>query len=353
MAFLSISNVAVRGVSACVPRIIDDNRHYHLEEEEKRKMIASLGVTQKRITTHEVCSSDLCHKAAETLIRELQWDKEEIDCLVFVSQTTDYILPATSCILQERIGLKEECLTLDISLGCSGWIYGLSTISSLVASGKGNIKKALLLVGDTVSKITSKTDKSLWPLIGDAGTATAIEYSSDIANTIKFHLATDGSGANAIVIKDGGYRNPVTPVSFEVNETEKGIKKSNLDVALNGMDVFSFAITQAPKSIKKLIDNFGIEKESIDYFTFHQANYFLNEKIRKKLRLEPEKVPYSIENFGNTSGASIPLTMVTELNKKMRNEILNHICCGFGVGLSWGSVYFSTNKIVCPELIDY
>jgi len=353
MAFLDIPNIKVSGISACVPNHKDENSSYPLEKDDRQKLISSIGVEKKRISDKNVCSSDLCFKAADILLKELKWDTEDIDCLVFVSQTPDYILPATSCILQERLGLKIECLTFDISLGCSGWIYGLSTISSIVFSGQGNIKKALLLVGDTISKMSSQLDKSTWPLFGDAGTATAIEYSTNNEDRIKFHLATDGSGANAINIKDGGYRNIFSAESLQINEFGDGIKRTNLELDLNGMDVFSFAISQAPKSVATLIERFGLKKESIDYFTFHQANLFLNEKVRKKLKLEQEKVPYSLSNFGNTSGASIPLTMVTELNESLRNKKLNHICCGFGVGLSWGSVYFSTNKIVCPDFIEY
>ncbi|MGV8093734.1 MAG: ketoacyl-ACP synthase III [Mangrovibacterium sp.] len=281
MAFLNVPDVVIRGISACVPKKIDENKDYPIGEEDKIKLISSIGVERKRIVDDNTCASDLCYKAAEKLIEELKWKKNEIDCLIFVTQTPDYFLPATSCILQHKLGLKEESYTLDISLGCSGWVYGLSTISSLLFAGKGGIRKALLLVGDTTSKFSSKEDKSTWPLFGDAGTATALEYS--IGGCFKFHLATDGEGAEAIIIKDGGYRNGICEDSLRISDDENGNRRTNLNLFLDGMSVFSFAISKAPQSINFLLDKFGILQDSIDYYLFHQANLFLNEKVRKKL----------------------------------------------------------------------
>ena len=352
MAFIHVSDVVLKGISACVPSQVDENDKYPLDYDSRTKLISSIGVERKRITEKTVCSSDLCYEAAQKLIQELNWDREDIDCLIFVSQTPDYYFPATSCILQQRLGLTTECYTQDVLLGCSGYVYGLSTISSLISSGRGSFKKALLLVGDTPSKFSSKADKSTWPLFGDAGSATALEYSSG-AEGFKFHLATDGEGADAIMIRDGGYRNQISSESLSLKEYESGIKRSNLDVSLDGMSVFSFAISKAPQTVNKLLEHFEIEKDSVDFFTFHQANMFLNEKIRKKLKLDSEKVPYSLKNFGNTSCASIPLTMVTEINDQLKSKKLNHVGCAFGVGLSWGSVSFQTDHIVCPKLIEY
>lgn len=352
MAFLNIPNVAISGISACVPRRIDENDNYPLSEKEKINLISSIGVERKRIANDVTCSSDLCFKAAETLIGELHWDKSEIDCLIFVSQTPDYILPATACILQHRLELSTECLAQDVSLGCSGWIYGMSTISSLILAGGGSLRKALLLVGDTISKVSSPEDKSTRPLFGDAGTATALEYIAG-SEGFKFYLATDGESANAIIVKDGGYRNAISPASSVVKQFEDGIRRNDMQLYLDGMAVFSFAISKGPQSVNKLLEYFNIEKDSIDYFIFHQANQFLNEKIRKKLKLEPAKVPYSLKNFGNTSGAAIPLTMVSELRTVLKSRKLNHLGCAFGVGFSWGCIYFTTGQIVCPELIEY
>ena len=250
--------------------------------------------------------------------------------------------------LQHSLGLKQDCYTLDISLGCSGWIYGLSTISSLLSSS--GLKKGLLLVGDTISKICSSEDKSTYPLFGDAGTATVVELS--LNSSLKFHTSSNGEGYNAIIVPEGGYRNKVTQDSLISNAIEEGICRSKLQLILDGMDVFLFGISQDPESVDYLISNFGIDKDTVDFFTFHQANKFMNEKIRKKLKLPAEKVPYSLKDFGNTSSASIPLTMVIEMKNELKTKTLNHIACGFGVGLSWGSVYFNTDKITVSTLIE-
>jgi 3-oxoacyl-[acyl-carrier-protein] synthase-3 len=231
------------------------------------------------------------------------------------------------------------------------WVYGLSVISSLLSHG--GMKKGLLLAGDTILKFCSETDKSTYPLFGDAGTVTALEYTGNTDDHIDFTFNSDGDGSEVIMIKDGGFRNPVSEKSFVKETISEGIERSDLDLILDGMDVFSFGISKAPESVKNLTSHFSIELDSVDYFTFHQANKFMNEKIRKKLKLPENKVPYSLRDFGNTSCATIPLTLVTQLCKELIDKRLSHVACGFGVGLSWGSCYFTTDKIVCPELIEF
>ena len=350
MSFLHIPSVSLKGVSACVPKNILENSGYPgFTAGEAEKFMVTTGVERRRISDPDVCTSDLCFHAAERLIQDLGWAKEDIDCLIFVTQTPDYILPATSCLLQMRLGLKEELFVLDISLGCSGWIYGLQVMASLLSHGQ--MKKGLLLVGDTTLKPCSPEDKSTYPLFGDAGTATALEFDEN-AEGFKFHSAVDGSGFEAIIIPDGGYRNEVNADSFKMEEIEPGIRRNKLHTILDGMNVFSFGISKGPESIKLLLSKFEIEPEHVDYFIFHQANLFMNEKIRKKLKLPVEKVPYSLKNFGNTSSATIPLTLCTELGSKLSKDKYNIIGCGFGVGLSWGSVYFEADKIICSDLIE-
>ncbi|MDR0864341.1 MAG: ketoacyl-ACP synthase III [Candidatus Symbiothrix sp.] len=350
MALFSIKNVEIKGIACCVPSKEEKNSDISfLSKEEKEKLIASTGIENRRISTKAICSSDLCVAAAEKLIKDIQWNKDEIEVLIFVTQTPDYILPATSCILQDRLGLKESCYTLDISLGCSGWVYGLSTLASLLSAT--GMKKSILLAGDTVSKLCSDSDKSSFPLFGDAGTATAIEFREG-AKGFHFHTGSDGSGFETIIVPDGGYRNTANRDSFKEEEISDGIKRSKLNLILEGMDIFTFGISKAPESVNKLIEHFSLDKEKIDYFVFHQANLFMNEKIRKKLKLPEEKVPYSLRNFGNTSSATIPLTIVTELKNNLINFKKEIIACGFGVGLSWGSVYLIADNIVCSDLLE-
>lgn len=352
MAYQEIKNVSIRGISACVPKYREDNKNLELFQtgEEVKKFIDATGVEFRHLVkNYGICTSDLCHAAALQLLSELNWRPEEIDCLIFVTQTADYILPSTACILQDRLGLSTDCYAIEISLGCSGWVYGLSVIASLITGN--TMKKGLLLVGDTTSITKSPKDKSTYPLFGDAGTATAVEF-SEFTESLKFHFGTDGKGFEAIMIPDGGFRNFFNENSFKEEESEPGIIRHRLHSILNGPAVFTFGISKAPKSVNSIIDHFKISREEIDYFIFHQANLFMNEKIRSKLNIEPSKVPYSLAEFGNTSSASIPLTIVTQLRSELTSHKRKILSCAFGVGLSWASVFLEISKITIPKIIE-
>lgn len=351
MAFLKVDNVAICGIAACVPKNIERNSESPLfaDEKERQNLIESTGIEEKRVAPDGCCSSDLCFSAAEKLVADLQWNKEEIDALVFVSQTPDYILPATACILQNRLGLKKECLAFDISLGCSGWVYGMTVLASLLATG--GLRKALLLCGDLTTRQNCFKDKTSYPLFGDAGTATALQYEEG-AEGFRVHLATDGAGADTIIIPDGGYRHPTTKDSLEFEDLGGGKVMTRLHSRLDGMSVFSFAISKAPRSVKGLCEHFNINIDDVDCFPFHQANMFLNETIRKKLSIPAEKMPYCMSKFGNTSCASLPLTLVVTRRAELQTKPMTILGCAFGVGLSWGSIYFKTNRIIIPELVE-
>lgn len=348
MAFLEFKNVRIAGISAGVPKFVASNLH-PLENDgissdySPEAFVEATGVLERHVS-NTLTTSDLCLEAAEKLIADLGWGKKEIEALVFVSQTADYVLPATACILQNRLGLSRECYAEDIALGCSGWVYGLSNVASLVATG--SIKKALLLAGDAKKRAKGSLD----PLFGHAGTATAIEYAEGESG-FKFHFGTDGSGYDAIIMPDGGSRNQVSMKSFELQEVE-GKQMHRLQTHMKGMDVFSFGITTAPKSVKKLAEHFGFNYIDADYVIFHQANMKMNNQIVKKLKLDPEKVPSCMYKFGNTSSASIPLTIVTQLKDKFETKPTNFLCCGFGVGLSWGTLAFKSKKMIVSELVE-
>lgn len=349
MAFLDFNHISIRGISACVPRNIEYTDNIYMKWGGFEQFLSTTGIERRHKAPQDICSSDLCIHSAERLIADLHWDKRDIDVIIYVTQTPDYILPATSTIIQEKLGLNESCYALDISLGCSGWVYALSVMAALMQNG--TIKKGLLLAGDTILKFCSPHDKSTYPLFGDAGTATALEY--DYLNNVpmKFCMNSDGKGYEAIIIRDGGYRNPVSKNSFIEKVYGDGIVRNKVNLELDGMNVFSFGLSKAPQVIDELIKHFSLKKDEIDFFTFHQANLFMNEKIRKKMKLAVAKVPYSLKNFGNTSCASIPLTLVTQIKDELQTRYLKHIGCGFGVGLSWGAVYFETNSIVCSDLV--
>lgn len=346
MAFLSIDNVRIAGVSAAVPTKVEQVADLPIfSAEGSRKFSDSTGVSSRHVSD-KLLSSDLCVAAAEKALTDLGWEKSSVDALVVVTQTPDYHRPSNGPLIQDRLGLSKDCAALCISFGCSGWVYGMSTAAGLINSG---CKRVLLCCGEGVQAY-NKNDKSTYPLFGSAGTCTALEYDTSVA-PIQFHLATDGSGWNAISIPDGGYRNPPTEASFKLEEFEGGIRRTRINVALNGMDVFSFGISRPPKSIKALAEHFGIDLAQIDYLLLHQANMFLNEKVAKKVGVPHEKVPHNIEEFGNSSSATLPLLMVTRLKTELEARPHKCVGCAFGVGLSWGSIYFETDKPVVSDLV--
>lgn len=345
MAFLRIENVRIVGVSTAVPKNVQSNLEAQNSEGvsyDANDFIATTGVKERRINKN-IHTSDLCVASAEKLIKDLNWEKSEIDALILVTQTGDYIIPSTACILQDRIGLEETCYCADLGLGCSGWVYGLSYVASLMQTG--NIKKALLLAGDTG---IYNPDSDL--LFGSAGTATALEYTT-AADTMFFNMGTDGSGYDAIIIPDGGSKNPFTLESLKI-KTVDGHAYNSLQTQMKGMDIFSFGITKAPKTIKSLAKNYDFNLEDVDYLVLHQANKMMNDMIVKKLKFNPQNAPLSLDEFGNTSCASIPVTLTTRLYNPLSTSKVSILACGFGVGLSWGAVFFKTDKIMVSKLIE-
>lgn len=350
MAFLEIKNVRIAGIAACVPAHVEDNLSIPVfHEGEAERVIAQTGIKQKHtVVDNSTLASDMALAAAEKLLNEMKWDKATIEALCFVSLSHDYPEPPTACILQDRLGLPEDCMTIDINQGCSGWVNGLSVLSTMVSTG--NIKRALLLNGDTSSLLCSPYDKESRPLFGDGSAATALEY-DETAGEIYFNFGTRGSDFKAILTKFGGLRYPITEDALKYKEYGENIVRRDKDSTMDGMSVFAFGMNTAPKSVSSLCEKYNINLEGIDYFLMHQANMYMNEKIRKKLKVPAEKTPYSMGEYGNTSSASIPLTIVTQLHEKMEQEKLKIMAVAFGVGLAWGSIYFETQGIVCPEIV--
>ena len=333
-----------------MPKLEVSNWNYaNINEQERKLLIKTTGVEKRKMVGNSgITTTDLCKEAAEKLLAETTTPKDEIQILVFVSQTPDYFLPASSILLQNRLGLPKTCMAFDINLGCSGYVYGLSVISSIMSVGK--LKKGLLLCGDISSAGPPEEDKSVYPLFGDAGTATLLEY-DEKAERMYFSNQSDGSGYEAIIVREGGMRKPFTVDSFTMHEKEKGISRASRNLELNGMAVFNFSVTEVPKNINEFFQLTGTTPDSYDYFVMHQANLLMTETIRKKLKFPPEKIPYSISKYGNTSSASIPLTIVSELREKVADEV-SWLLSGFGVGLSWATVSLKTKGLICPEVIE-
>lgn len=346
----SISGIQLSGLAVSVPsRKVSNHDYPFATEKEKDLFIKTTGIENRRVAPEGLTASDLCFEAAERLLNKIGLNKNEIGVLLFVTQTPDWIIPPSSIRLQHRLGLQKSCIALDINLGCSGYVYGLSVISSLMKST--GAKKGLLLVGDVSSSVVSEKDKSTSPIFSDAGSATVLEV-CDNGNKMHFSLHNDGTGYDAIIIPDGGMKSKFSLASVDYKKISEGIERNKMHLIMNGVDVFNFSLREVAPDAKQLLQYCGKQTDNVDYFIFHQANLLMNEAIRKKLALAPEKVPYSLKDFGNTSSASIPVTLVTQLAEKLKNEKLSLLLAGFGVGLSWGTTVLETDEITCLPLIE-
>ncbi len=349
MALFEILSVRIDGIAACVPALVREygDVSHLLDEKQYAQFAKATGVEVARKASAGITTSDHCFAASERLLQDMDIPKDEIDLLVFVSQSPDYIIPMTSCLLQDRLGLSSRCVAFDVTSGCSGYVQGLSIAASMLSGGR--LRRALLLSGDANLAQLSKNDKTTWPLFGAAGSATLLSFDPQ-ASPLFFEQGTDGSGAEAIMIRDGGARHPVTEESLREVRIAEGVARKNTQVAMNGEEVFSFAISEVPDSVERLYGHFGLNMENTDYFVFHQANKMILETIANILDIPVGKVPMSLKNFGNTSSASIPLTIVTELGGISKPSAM--CFCGFGVGLSWASCYFETERIWCSPLVE-
>jgi len=329
-----ISNIDIKAITAYLPQkelnLLNFATLYG--ENEVINIINTTGVEKVRVSAQNETSADMCYEAASHLINKEEIDKTDIDGLVFVSQTPDYILPATSIILQNRLGLSTETICQDIRYGCSGYIYGLLQASLWINSGL--CKNVLVLAGDTTSKMTNENDKSLKMVFGDCGTATLISKGK---NDIAFSLRSDGSKFDRLIIPAGGFRNPISEKTRIVKFDEDKNGRSEEDLFMDGLAIFNFAINNVHIDINSLIEFVEWEKDDVNVFALHQANKFMVNFITKKLKVSSDKVPQNVLNYGNTGPASIPLLLCDKFSTD-NLSLEKVIFSGFGVGLSWGSI---------------
>ncbi|MGE6211959.1 ketoacyl-ACP synthase III [Comamonas aquatica] len=345
MALSTLHNVRFAGMASCVPRRVVSNLEDcpPAQRSERERLVRNIGIQTRRLCPDWQCFSDLALVATEKLLQDLQWQREEIDALIVITQSPDYLIPSTAIILQDRLGLPHSTIAFDVNLGCSGYPFGLHLLGSMVSAG--GVKKALLLVGD---KSGSYDD----PLFSDAATATALQFDAD-APPMFFDLNSDGSGHKAIFKPVGGHREP-----FELHHgipirAEDGtIDSWPGDLVLDGPAVLSFSTQRIPPAVLRTLEYAAVEKEAIDYFVFHQANRMINETIRKKLALPVEKVPSTLADYGNTSGATLPLTMTARLHETLAAGRHKLLLSGFGIGLSWGTCILDVENAVFPAIIE-
>lgn len=351
MPLLKFKNIGILALAAAVPAHIIDNKAAGtaMGITNMDEVIYKIGIRERRMASSDTCASDLCFAAAEQMIADNQIDRSEIDLLIFISQTPDYRMPATAVTLQHRLGLSASTMAFDINLGCSAFVYGLTVVYALMQ--QSGIRNALLLDGETRTKAYSQKDRKTAFLFGDGGVAALIGRDENFGESF-FSLNSDGSRADLIMTKAGGYRMPSSPETvIETVIDDEGNIRSLEHGQMNGPDVFNFVIREIPKDIKRIYEYAGIDTDMIDYFVFHQANSYINGYLLKKLKLDPNKVPISIEKFGNTSSVSIPLTIATQLKDTLQDH-KKLLLCGFGVGLSWATAVLNTVDCKVSELVE-
>ncbi len=326
--YSNLHDIRVIGLAAAVPG--QWKSVYDISDEDEavlRKFVKTTGVEGRYSANPNQCTSDFCCAAAERILDEKGIDRGEIGVLVFVTQTSDYPIPATACVLQHRLGLDKSCIAFDVNLGCSGYTYGLTVLSSLLMCTQ--CRYGLLLAGDTSAREKSrinpeKVGHSAQLLFGDSGTATLVEKTAAAPILVSSH--TDGAGYKAIIKPYGGFRNPDRP------EGERP------GTRMDEIAVFNFATSEAADQITAYMEAEGKTPEDYDCLVLHQANLMIMKRIGKKTGFPPEKVPVSLGRFGNTSSSSIPITLVHAYGDLREERVINALCCGFGIGLSWSTV---------------
>lgn len=351
MAFLKFNGVGITALAGAVPNTVVENYKYtqFFPEDQVREIVDKVGIFERRFADANTCSSDLCFAAAEKLFEDNDIDRSEIDLLVFISQTPDFRMPATSILLQHRLGLPSTTIAFDVNLGCSGFLYGLSIVYSFME--RSGLKKALLLDGETRSKVYSPKDRRSAFLFGDGGIAALIERNEKFGESY-FSLNSDGSRGDLIKINGGGYRMPSSEETLRERVVDEyGNIRNEEQGYMNGGDVFNFVIREIPRDIKKTLEWSGVDIQSLDYYIFHQANNFINSYLAKKLKLDAEKIPSTIAKYGNTSSVSAPLTIVDALQDKLQGK-KSVLLSAFGVGMTWATAIMSFEDCKISDIVE-
>ena len=343
-----IRNSKITAVATVVPetekRLVDDKTLYGGNEKQLRRVMKSSGFDKRRIAGANTTTADLCQQAAEILFTETKENKSEINAVIFITQTPDYPMPATACLLAHKLGLSHNIAAFDVNQGCAGFVYGLWIGSSLLSVA---CRKVLLLVGDTPSKYTDMFKDGSAPIFGDAGTATLLEYDENV-EPMYFNIGTDGSNFDAIIAENGGFRNP--PAQDKCYEDGTFAYSAKMD----GMRVMEFTLSQVPVSIAKVLTASDTDKSEIDWFVMHQANKIILQNIAIAADLEMSKVPMeTLSKYGNQSSASIPCTLCDCLRDKLAVGTHKLLFSGFGIGLCWVSCVTKVTNLYCSSVHTY
>lgn len=300
------------------------------------KILEKTGIRERHIAADDQTAGDMAYEAARHLFAQGHITAQDVDFIILCTQAPDYVLPTTACLLQDRLGISRQAGALDINLGCSGFVYGLSLAKGLIETGSARC--VLLLTADTYSKYIHPMDKSVRTLFGDAAAATAVVATNDSEEAIgPFVFGTDGAGANNLIVETGMYRIPKTSDTSVELIDESGNVRSRDNLYMNGAEVMAFSLKEVPKAADALLQKAGITKEDIDLFILHQANKFMLEALRKKLKVPEEKLPITMDDCGNTVSSTIPITLFKLIRE---GRIINGqrlVLVGFGVGYSWAA----------------
>lgn len=343
MLLSEFKDISVRGISSAVPDMPIDVLSFKntFSEEGIVEFSKMTGVKSIHRAKPSQTASDLGYIAASDVIEKTGGDPGKIGILIFVTQKPDVRVPSTAFILHNRLGLSKDCICFDLNLACSGFMFGLHTALSMLQSS--DAEQALVLTGDTSVRTFSPLDRTVYLLFGDAGTATLLQKDKG-ADPIFIGMRTDGSRFKSIITPSGAYRNMDAPL--ERTEWGDGIMRSDYDTHMKGMDVFGFSITDVPKLLKDFLNELGKTSEDYDCFAMHQANMYILKQLSRKLKIPADKLPVSIDRFGNTSSNSVPLTLSDRFGS-VQGEQVKTLMSGFGAGLSLAcaEVNLLTNNI--------
>ncbi len=299
------------------------------------KILEKTGISERRIASEHQTAGDMAYEAARNLFLQGQISVLDVDFIILCTQAPDYVLPTTACVLQDRLGVSRQAGALDINLGCSGFVYGLSLAKGLIETGAARC--VLLLTADTYSKYIHPLDKSVRTLFGDAAAATAIVASEGEEAIGPFVFGTDGAGAKNLIVEAGMYRMPVSCDTSIEKTDDYGNVRSRENLYMNGADVMAFSLKEVPKASDALLQKAGKSKEDIDFFVLHQANKFMLEALRKKLKVPQEKLPITMDDCGNTVSSTIPIALFKLIRQGMLTNGQRLMLVGFGVGYSWAA----------------
>lgn len=341
MAFFSFKNIRVAGVACAVPTNEVKTETYKplFGDEEVEKFMEMTGVrASHRTSEHQTCS-DLGYRAASELLAKKQIDPNEIGALIFSSHSPDYRRPSTAFVLQYRLGIPKEAVCYDISLGCSSLVVGMQTIASIMNTS--DIKKALLFVGDTAGKSVYPEDRSSAMLFGEAGAVMLLEKTDNETDQINALVRSDGTGFKYMIVPGGGYRN--LHASEEVVMCEDGNPRTLMNSFIQGTSVFTFTIFDVPRLIKDFFAQTETTPNYYDCFAFHQANLYILKQIAKKTKIDFDRMPITLDRYGNTSGASAIVSLCDKYGKDTDSKTIKVMTCGFGIGISLGATSFEIN----------